>query len=64
MNLIPPELFELYFFDGEQIADFFLEDANNERIKKAFLTICGYDTFDIIYKKIPKILGLSLDNMQ
>ena len=50
MNLLPPELFDLYFFDGEQIADFFLEDTNNERIKNAFLTICGYDTFDIIYK--------------
>ena len=47
LNLIPPELFELYFFDGEQIADFFLEESNGGRIKNAFLTICGYDTFDI-----------------
>ena len=54
-NLIPPELFELYFFDGEQIADFFLNDSNNERIKAAFLTICGYDTFDIIYKNFKRI---------
>ena len=49
LNLIPPELFELYFFDGEQIADFFLEESNGGRIKNAFLTICGYDTFDILY---------------
>lgn len=55
MNLLPPELFELYFFDGEQIADFFLEDSNNERIKNAFLTICGYDTFDIIYKNFQRV---------
>lgn len=55
LNLIPPELFELYFFDGEQIADFFLNDSNNERIKAAFLTICGYDTFDIIYKNFKRI---------
>lgn len=55
MNLLPPELFELYFFDGEQIADYFLEDGNNERIKNAFLTICGYDTFDIIYKNFKRI---------
>lgn len=55
MNLIPPELFELYFFDGEQIADFFLNDSNNERIKTAFLTICGYDTFEIIYKNFKRI---------
>lgn len=55
MNLLPPELFELYFFDGEQIADFFLEDNNNERIKNAFLTICGYDTFEIIYKNFKRV---------
>ena len=55
LNLIPPELFELYFFDGEQIADFFLEDESGERIKKAFMTICGYDTFDIIYKNFRRL---------
>lgn len=55
LDLIPPELFELYFFDGEQIADYFLEDKNNERIKTALLTICGYDTFDIILKNFKRI---------
>ena len=55
LNLIPPELFELYFFDGEQIADFFLENAGNARVKKAFLTLCGYDAFDILYKNFKRI---------
>lgn len=55
LNLIPPELFDLYFFDGEQIADFFLEDESGERIKKAFMTICGYDTFDIILKNFKRL---------
>ena len=55
LNLIPPELFELYFFDGEQIADFFLDESNSERIKQAFLTLCGYDTFEIIYKNFKKL---------
>ena len=55
LNIIPPELFELYFFDGEQIADFFLEDSSGERIKTAFLTICGYDTFDILYKNFKRL---------
>lgn len=55
MNIILLELFELYFFDGEQIADFFLEDTSNERIKKAFLTICGYDIFDIIYENFKRL---------
>lgn len=55
LNLIPPELFNLYFFDGEQIADFFLEEDNGGRIKEAFLTICGYDTFDILYKNFKRL---------
>lgn len=54
LNLIPPELFDLYFFDGEQIADFFLEESNGSKIKKAFLTICGYDVFDILYKNFKR----------
>ena len=54
-NIIPPELFELYFFDGEQIADFFLDETGSERIKNAFLTICGYDTFDIILKNFRRL---------
>jgi DNA sulfur modification protein DndD len=48
LSLIPPELFNLYFFDGEKIADFFMNEGSNTRIKEAFLTLCGYDTFDIM----------------
>ena len=55
LNLIPPELFDLYFFDGEQIADFFLEESNGGKIKNAFLTICGYDVFDILYKNFKRL---------
>ena len=67
LNLIPPELFELYFFDGEQIADYFLENSGNERIKQAFFTLCGYDIFDILYKnfkRINKSNDLSNDKLQ
>ncbi|MCI6360599.1 MAG: AAA family ATPase [Eubacterium coprostanoligenes] len=55
LSLIPPELFNLYFFDGEKIADFFLEEGSNTRIKDAFLTLCGYDTFDIMRKNFKRI---------
>ena len=46
-QIIPPDLFDLYFFDGEKIADFFLDDGSKVRLKNAFLTLCGYDTFVI-----------------
>lgn len=55
LSLIPPELFNLYFFDGEKIADFFMEEGSNTRIKDAFLTLCGYDTFDIMKKNFKRI---------
>lgn len=55
LSIIPPELFNLYFFDGEKIADFFLEEGGNARIKGAFLTLCGYDTFDIMSRNFKRI---------
>lgn len=55
LDLIPPELFNLYFFDGEQIADSFLAESGNEKIKEAFLVLCGYDTFDIMLQNFKRI---------
>lgn len=55
LSLIPPELFNLYFFDGEKIADFFMNEGSNARIKEAFLTLCGYDVFDIMRKNFKRI---------
>ena len=55
ISLIPPELFNLYFFDGEKIADFFLEEGSNTRIRDAFLTLCGYDTFEIMRRNFKRI---------
>ena len=57
LSLIPPELFNLYFFDGENIADFFMNEGSNARIKDAFLTLCGYDTFDIMRRNFKRISG-------
>lgn len=55
LSLIPPELFDLYFFDGEKIADFFLDEGGSTRIKSAFLTLCGYDVFDIMRKNFKRL---------
>lgn len=54
LTMIPPELFNLYFFDGEKIADFFFSEGSNTRIKDAFLTLCGYDTFEIMRKNFKR----------
>ena len=57
LQIIPPELFDLYFFDGERIADFFLDDGGNVRLRNAFLTLCGYDTFEIMNKNFHRIMS-------
>ena len=47
-TVLPPNLFDFFFFDGEQIADFFATNNYNLYIKNAFLTLCSYDTFELI----------------
>lgn len=60
-NLIPPELFNLYFFDGEKIADFFMNEENKKNLKNAFLTLCGYDTFEIMKKNFKRVSNKNED---
>lgn len=55
LNIIPPELFDMFFFDGEQIADYFLGDDGNEKVRNAFMILCGYDTFDIMERNFRRI---------
>lgn len=47
-TILPPNMFEFFFFDGEEIAEFFSDASYNAYIKNAVLTLCGYDTFSII----------------
>lgn len=55
LNIIPPELFDMFFFDGEQIADYFLGDDGSEKVRNAFMILCGYDTFDIMERNFRRI---------
>lgn len=61
-GLIPTELFDLYFFDGESIADYFLTEGSNKRIKEAFLTLCGYDTFEIMQRNFKRVASAKKSN--
>lgn len=49
-TILPPNLFDYFFFDGEQIADFFATNNYSTYIKNALLTLCNFDTFEIIRK--------------
>ena len=62
LHLIPPELHKLYFFDGEQIADYFLDEQHNN-VKDALLVLSGNDTYEILYNNVRRILsGVESDN--
>jgi len=47
-QLIPPDLFKFYFFDGEKISDFIFDDTRHSDFKNAFLKLCGLDTLELI----------------
>lgn len=63
-SIIPPDLFNLYFFDGETITDFFMDEDGNKKFKQAFLTLCGYDTFEIMHKNFKRNSLLEEKNNQ
>ena len=56
LHLIPPELLKLYFFDGEKIAEYFLDEQHNN-IKDALLVLSGNDTFEILYNNVRRLLN-------
>ena len=58
LHLIPPELLKLYFFDGEKIADYFL-DNNQINVRDALMVLSGNDTFDILYNNVKRVLNIS-----
>lgn len=47
---LPPNMFDFFFFDGEMIANFFTNSSYKGYIKNALLTLCTFDTFEIIKK--------------
>lgn len=61
--LIPPQLFDLFFFDGEKISEFFLEGNTSRNLKDALLLLCGYDTFDIMDANFKRILHKGNDEI-
>lgn len=55
MQLIPPDMFRFYFFDGESISDFVFNGVRNTDFRNAFLKLCGLDTMDIIHENLLRL---------
>lgn len=56
-GLIPPDLFEFFLFDGEEVGSIFSTSTYNTYIKNAVYTLCGLDIFEIIRKKTKGYIG-------
>ena len=56
LSIIPPDMFNFYFFDGESIADFFLGSDGNKNFRNAFLKLYGLDTLSIMIENFSRNL--------
>lgn len=54
-GLIPRDLFNFYFFDGEKISDYFLSNDSTQNFKNAFLTLCGLDAISLMVVNFERI---------
>lgn len=55
LQILPPNLFRFYFFDGEKISDFVFNSNKNSDFKEAFLKLCSLDTMEIIRENFRRI---------
>jgi len=58
LQLIPPNMFRFYFFDGESISNFVFNGMKNTDFKDAFLKLCGLDTMDLIHENFLRISNM------
>lgn len=54
LSIIPPDMFNFYFFDGESIAEFFLGAEGNKNFRNAFLKLYGLDTLSIMVENFSR----------
>lgn len=47
-SIIPPDLFEFFLFDGEEVGNIFSTSTYNTYVRNAVFTLCGMDVFEII----------------
>lgn len=54
LSIVPPDMFNFYFFDGESIAEFFLGADGNKNFRNAFLKLYGLDTLTILVENFAR----------
>ncbi len=49
-TVIPPNMFDLFFFDGEEVGKSLSSGRHRQFLKEAVLTLSGFDTFGLLQK--------------
>lgn len=66
-SLIPPNLFDFFFFDGENLSDAFIGRSASIHLKESILKLSNYDTLDILKKYLlqyERISALSSEDLR
>lgn len=61
-GMIPPDLFEFFLFDGEEVGSIFSTSTYNSYVKNAVYTLCGLDIFEIIRKYTTGYAGKAISD--
>ena len=51
-SVLPPSLFDFFFFDGEELTEFFIGKNSSNSLKDAIFQLFNYDTFNILKKQL------------
>ena len=51
-SVISPKIFEFFFFDGEHLSEFFIGKNSNVHLKESLLSLCNFDTFEVLKNTI------------
>ena len=61
-SIVPPDLFEFFLFDGEEVGNIFSTTTYNSYVKNAVFTLCGMDVYEIIRKYTSNYVAKSADD--
>lgn len=51
-SVLPPSLFDFFFFDGEELSDFFTGKNASSNLKESILELFNYDTFEVLKRQL------------
>ena len=60
-SILPPDLFEFFLFDGEEVGNIFSTTSYNAYVKNAIFTLCGIDVYEIIRQQTNGYISKSPD---